>query len=541
MSFIYEDVLPTRNLSTSPNTISERQAMHNYKRSILFPKGDGQDINLNSNPDSLLTHVKFMDLNPYNTYKFSNNPYAGLPKDYLLYRACYPIRQEYSKTTCARDSTGMNIRIYKLTVDQYNASKNRVKDYLSYDVWRELAYYEYVREQIFKKYQTPNFVNLIGYYISEKSEIDFDKLDAARNNITAPPKYVIQKDKQRPPFLGTGYVQVPVPYKGQALVMLTESPLYSIYGWATKTYQDEGNVKHQVNSGYHQESVWFGVLFQLMTALYAMQIHKLVFNNFSMEDNVYIKDLSLHGNVTNYWKYKVDGIDYYIPNHGYLLLVDSSYKDLPSASTTIITTRQPKYKISGKAFETKNASGVMTNDMTDKELYENAFEVFKRVMNNNSFSGTFITNGGVPPPTEVSNLLDKIATMSASDTKKDIGAYISKFMSRFMNNRIGTYLRETEVSNVRKNDPKDYSRGEMVVYEEAAGTYKFVVYNGEGTPGIVNVMTTEGSSKEITSKQIPVGSVYGYSKAETISQNFKINEANLNEDDLLETYILNKE
>ena len=32
--------------------------------------------------------------------------------------------------------------------------------------------------------------------------------------------------------------------------------------------------------------------------------------------------------VLNYWIYNVDGLDYYVPNYGYLVLFDSKYSDL---------------------------------------------------------------------------------------------------------------------------------------------------------------------------------------------------------------------
>ena len=36
-----------------------------------------------------------------------------------------------------------------------------------------------------------------------------------------------------------------------------------------------------------------------------------------------------------YWKYKINGSNYYVPNFGYLLMVDSLYKDLKTTDNTI--------------------------------------------------------------------------------------------------------------------------------------------------------------------------------------------------------------
>ena len=47
--------------------------------------------------------------------------------------------------------------------------------------------------------------------------------------------------------------------------------------------------------------------------------------NFSLEDNIFVKDIYSNTEVLGYWKYIVDGISYYIPNYGYILLIDSNF------------------------------------------------------------------------------------------------------------------------------------------------------------------------------------------------------------------------
>ena len=152
-------------------TLGERIAINNYMRAMMFPNGDGKDIGLDGkSPNSLLAHLKFMDLNPYNTYKLSPNPYKGLPIDYLIFRSCYPIRHDPvgSTVVCAKNSIGMNIRIYKLTQGAYMMNNLKDKSIKDYEEWREISYYEYVREHILKKKQIPNFAMMYGYDISEQ-------------------------------------------------------------------------------------------------------------------------------------------------------------------------------------------------------------------------------------------------------------------------------------------------------------------------------------------------------------------------------------
>ena len=57
-----------------------------------------------------------------------------------------------------------------------------------------------------------------------------------------------------------------------------------------------------------------------------MYKYEFVFTEMSLQDNFYIKDLNIK-NINSYWIYNIDGIDFYIPNYGYLLLIDHSYKN----------------------------------------------------------------------------------------------------------------------------------------------------------------------------------------------------------------------
>ena len=74
LNMIYEDILPTKHIKNSFVTLSDRITQSNYIRSVLFPNGDGDDVGFSENSkNNLLSHIKFLDLNPYNTY----NPYTS--------------------------------------------------------------------------------------------------------------------------------------------------------------------------------------------------------------------------------------------------------------------------------------------------------------------------------------------------------------------------------------------------------------------------------------------------------------------------------
>lgn len=586
VNLIYEDILPTKQFISASSTIGERLNIYNFVRAMMFPQGDGQNIGLDGkSTDTILSHLKFMDLNPYNTYKFSNNPYKGLATGFLIYRSCYPIRYDAieSAVICAKDSVGANIRVYRMTEGSYKLQKNIVE----YNEWREVSYYEYVREHIIKTRECPNFVILYGYYISLKSNIDFDKIAMLRGvQIPNEPTYL-----HIPPFIKTikepksslinvecnpcqphliaqvGGVKLldkipdnpisynlsqkndtkqggnlnitnpnaiiinPNAYLGKALVVMTEAPNYNIFGWASKTYQMDGNIRRQINTGFHDDKIWFNIIFQIMVALYCMQINKIYFNDFTVEDNIYIKDINTYGAVTKYWKYIIDGFQYYIPNYGYIVMIDSNYKDLPNQN---IICPQPKteYKIYSK---------FLNPDIDNQQFKDKTFDQFKYAIDPDIYGQAFVNTGGCKPPPDVIRLLSEIKNEASTDKDKDIGKYLYKFMRRFLNNRIGTFLRETEIANIRKDEQKDFTKGQLVVYEDGSSSYKFVALIDLKTSniGIANILTRNAPTDEdIIEKSVPITSLYGYTKMEPIIQNFKPNESNLNEDDLLETYIM---
>jgi len=572
LNMIYEDVLPTKHIKTSFNSLGDRLTQSNYVRTVLFPNGDGDDVGFTGgSKNSLLSHIKFLDLNPYNTYRFSDNPYKGLPKDFLIYRSCYPIQRNErdGMTMCSKNSMAVNLRIYKLTVGAYKINKQNKTNYIDYSQWREVAFYEFMREFIIKKKICPNFVSMHGFYTCEKSQIDFDKVNILKtydntkkvsyNETTFLQNYLqknIQKQQKQEDILqnmqnqfgilNARFLNMPQQvkpaqqtptttkepvedlnaYTGAVLAVMTESPTYNLYNWASKLYQLEGNTKRMINTGFHTDAVWIGLIFQLMAALLVMQINNICINNFSIRNNVFIKDLSADANVTNYWKYKINNIDYYIPNHGHLLLLDSNYDDVePSKSTHFIDASNNKqFKIDGKIFD------------KTKDFKVDCFKAFITAIDSNNFKGDFISEGGTAPQPDTLALLSNIySEATTKDAPTDINYYIMKYMRRYMNNRVGTFLKEQEYSHIRPDDMRNAKPGELVVLDEGNGVNRFVLLvnidNTEAT-----VITRNDDLSEIIDKKYPVSSLLNYSRHEPIVQNYKVNEANLSEEAIIETY-----
>ena len=610
LNMIYEDVLPTKHIKTTFNSLGDRITQSNYVRTVLFPNGDGEEVGFTgTSKNSLLSHIKFLDLNPYNTYRFSDNPYKGLPDDFLIYRSCYPIQRNErdGMTMCSRNSMAVNLRVYKLTVGAYQINKQNKTAYTDYSQWRDVAFYEYIREFIIKKKLCPNFVSMHGFYTCQNSGIDFAKVNALKNyentkkvsyNETTFLHDYLQKNiqKQQTPaekerlassgeatfayareqerireeiaqkmrdqygtlnarFLNIPPQQTPpVPkplatpavqgrpvaqnadcddlnaYNGSVLAVMTESPTYNLYNWASKLYQIEGNTKRMINTGFHTDAVWIGLIFQMMAALLVMQINDIYIDNFTVRNNVFIKDLSTDANVTNYWKYKINNIEYYVPNHGHLLLIDSNYADLEDNTQTtqfIAAAQTSKFKVNGKIFDA---------NMDIMEIKKKCFEMFIAAINPNNYKGDFISEGGTPPQQETLDLLNKIhSDATSANASININDYINKHMRRFMNNRIGTYLKEQEYPHVRPDDMRNAKPGELVVLDEGNGVNRFVLLLGVEN-GEANVISRNENLSDFIDKKYPVNSLLNYSRHEPITQNYKANEANLSEEAIIETY-----
>ena len=523
-AMLFEDVLPVKNIQASFITVGERLVMYDYIRSVMFTNGDGDDMPLDAgisgggDAKNLLSKIKFMDINPYNVNKFSDNPYKGMPFGFFLFRSCYPIRHDMRSASaiCAQNSTGINVRIYRLTEDAYMASKHDGNLH-DFDQWRDIAFYNYIKETVLKKKVSPNFHIMYGYSVTLNSGIKFDDLKRLQL-----PQNILERIMQKKPNPAD-----PCVYKGKVIVCLTEAANYNLLKWATREYRAEGNVKHMINYGYHPKVVWEGVLFQLMSAFYCMQIKGIVINKFKVDRNVYIKDISSGGNVTNYWKYRINGIDYYIPNHGYVVLIDTNYRDYDDASWyEKETDASRERKIDGKFLS--------SSKLSDSDIVSKVFDMFKTTFDPNIFDTVFTGANGIKPPEDIMRLLENIHADAAQATNLDISFFIRKYMTMFLHNRVGDLLTEIEKLNVKTGSIKEFRKGQMVVWSDTNGFDRFVIHVQTYPSEISRIITKE--NKNITEKEVPVTSLSDYSAIEAIKQNFKPDAANLNEDALLETY-----
>lgn len=320
----------------------------------------------------------------------------------------------------------------------------------------------------------------------------------------------------------------PLMYAGKSAVILTESPTESLISLITQKIVQNGNKKIMIRNGIYSEKVWRNLTFQIMVALYVMQINKIYIEDFTLENNVFIKELPEAGEQTTFWKYKINGIEYFLPNVGFLVMIDSNFENLNGTGE--------KKKLNGKIFDEK---------LTDDHITKKCMNMLQNAFDPNNFKKNFIEDGGVPPPEEILKLFSLISTDIRENKKKSIEEYILKYMCGYVNNRIGTYVNTTETNNILMNTNilNDVKRGDIVVLPSDGGnnkSNKFVIFLGyDQVKNEYSVLTKPTpESTQFMMKTVTNNNLYQYSLGAPITQQYRANGDKFMDEDLLETYII---
>ena len=543
MKNIYEAVLPGKEGRFTATTLGERIQMHDYVRQILIQVNDGEDISLDSTGHrSLMSYIKFMELNPNYYSPIHSNPYNGLPYGLLIYRSCFPIRLDNKSQSiiCARDSIGLNIRLYSLTHAELYSFKMRDRNYHFYDVWRELAYYEYVRENIIKTKQSPNFAMLYSFFFSPNKNIDFYKLKKGfltqkdmltkefakfKNQQPGKPIRKPLTEKRIKKLPDEIYPELQI-YSGTTLILITEAPHHNLYQWASRGYEKEGIVNKMISHGFYDEKIWTSILFQIMSALCVLQKHGIYLRNMSIGDNIYIKDLQTRGKASGYWKYIINGLTFYLPNYGFLVMIDSNFKDIEQTSTISVSLKR-EFKM--------YASNIIGKRYSLDSMSEKVYLNYRNIVNTNSFTKEHTRNNVTRPPAQIMGLIERIM----ADDEKDISKIICKHFRGLLNNRIGSYLKkDTEVTNLREITGREPKRGELMAQIIEENVYKWCLVTNVKADGIIDIITkSDIASTDFIDSEVRIEGLKQFPPSEKIEQTSTA-DINFSTEEALETYII---
>ena len=262
------------------------------------------------------------------------------------------------------------------------------------------------------------------------------------------------------------------------LIVLTEAPNTNIIKWNSKVYQSYGSVKKMIATGYHNPDVWRSILFQLIYACSVLQKNNIYFDTFSLENNVFIKDVQTDGTGKSCWVYKINNIDYYVPNYGYLLVIDSNFADIKDYKES----DPMKFKIYGNIYKDINSG------LTD----------FAKLLKDKLLS--ILDNAGKSFIHENGNELDDIIKKLILNIHSSIGSTssfietIPLHFKEYVHNKVGTLLTKFEKENFSLFNKPSYVDGTLMVRQKRFDEYEWVIYLG--TNGNKKRILTKDRSKE---------------------------------------------
>lgn len=542
---LFEDILPSVNNipANTFNTLNERLIMHNYIRSVFIKNSDGEDVLINGGPNNtsselinLLGHIKLLEMNPYHHSDITNNFMKTLPPNFMMYRSCYPIKMgNNNNIECSATSIGMNIRIYLL--NQFDISdKNNKEVHLKSNVRRELWYYEFIRNEIIKKKLSPNFVTIHSWYLTENTGIDFGKqrkitIDKTKHygilsaqfsedkyreikdfilgfNIDNKGKIDYKYDlaiynkylrycnltgndnaivKER--FNNTGNDKAIIDYlksnfsTKKCMVILTEAPNQLLVDWGSRTYVNtNGPINKMIQTGYHEPKVWQSVYFQILMAMILMFDKGIYFTDFQIH-NIYIKDIKQSENSLGIWKYIYDGIEYFVPNYGYLVLIDSNFKQ-PDYSSSM-NYNNLIYNIDGIIYN-KDCGDIKKLEI-HKKCIESMISIFnytdEKITTDSDFKQDLDQIHG--ELNRINSLPEPEPEQELKNIKKEMKNlplfFIKTANFNFVHNRIGSYLTDDEAKKINIDTlnaatfQKDNKKKRICVYKKEP-IYYFVLF-----------------------------------------------------------------
>jgi hypothetical protein len=327
------------------------------------------------------------------------------------------------------------------------------------------------------------------------------------------------RQEERPPPIDYYYRTLPEEKESKrtpnVLVALTESVTHNIVRWASQYHSSTTQViRTAVNFGYHKKEVWYNILFQLAIALCVMQIKNIAINNFSMRDNVFIKDIKYDGQKTKHWRYKLDDFTYYIPNYGYVLMIDTKFKKPGN----------DQYMVYGDIFEGNNLNN------SNEDIQKMVFNSFVEAFDPNIFKADKI----IEPDSEIRNFMNKVHQSALNEELgTNISDYIKEHFKIFLNNRIGTVLSSSENAYVRSDLPLSPKPGKVFARLIQNGKYDFILFH-KLIDGQRAKIFSKNKKGEMIEQQARLDELSTYE--EEIAQKFKSGGPNVRKDGMREIY-----
>jgi hypothetical protein len=513
LNSIYEDVLPGDPKIYTYKSINTRNQLIKSIRNSILRNIDGEYMSILGGKVSLSSYIRLLQFNPYNV---KGNPYSNLPYNFMLYNAAYPIKYDVDnrKVNIAQDSLGLNVRLYGLNLGSLT-NKMFGGDYDKYNVWREIKYYNFIKNEILQQKVSPNFISILFYKLDTLTRLDYRKLneiiqehktnmalidfnteqEKLNNQLVDLAKKIqfnnLQLSPEQPP---NTLPNLTYP-TDVSLIAVTEAPTQNILEWASPIYNKyDGVIKSMVNSGVHQHSTWRSVLFQITHVFYILQQKQIYFEQLSASNNIFIKELFANPKSIGHWQYNVSNVDFYVPNFGYLVMFDSRYVDSYNDTNTAINdllNNSINYKIKGSMYG-DDINNIDSNLFTAfKKMIEEEFlelnhldsetkQLLQDMINldNIGFKKPDINIDDI-----VKDLADNVKQTVIKNFNKKYNNYAKCFLKllikcfpEYLHSKVGAGVSSTELQYVSKMNPLKLSLGSILSYQYKYGEYMWCMY-----------------------------------------------------------------
>ena len=341
---MYNDKLPLSEFvkEYTNTTLYERLTIINYIKNRMIFKGNGE---IEDADNTLAAFIQFIGLHNSTNYTFENSLNAGC----VPYKCAYPMAFNNASKEIQLSAKRMHIKLKTYVIP--DDLSNNVSD-CRFNLGREIYLYTYIKKTVLDKYVSPNFISMILW----KRTPNFKHLRWASAKDDIQKKYTTfmeNEDKILKKFnVKSGWKE------DMLLLLITEEDTYDIKKWMSPEINKNGAVIYMQRTGHHSVNVWKSILFQLIYALKVLMKCNIYINNFDLA-NIYIKDVTYDFVSIGSWIYKNNDIDYYIPNYGYVLVLDTNYNQHTvsnSLTTHVGKTLDYQYKIYSDTLYKENAN-----------------------------------------------------------------------------------------------------------------------------------------------------------------------------------------
>ena len=220
------------------------------------------------------------------------------------------------------------------------------------------------------------------------------------------------------------------------------------------------NYKHVVNHGVRSEEEWDTMLFTIIVTLNKLLDSGIYIPNISV-DNLFVKRVSEVG----YWNFKINNIDYYVKNRGYIVIFDLCNKDDILKPSEYFESEKELLR------SPENELFSVYLDSIDGKSKEKKSDVIVRILSS-------IHDQDTVKSTSIGKRIHDIITDFQNN--HDFDTIISQRFHMFLHNRIGTPNNKVKSEEI-DNTNKDFKKGDMILLlgtgdeNQSKNFYKWVV------------------------------------------------------------------